>query len=316
MKKSINIQKQSFVFWLFGLLLLVSPLMASAIGQTTDPIVIDNALRGGEFQKTMIVVNNDNENVEVKLSAEGQIAGWTKFYLPSDLKNPIQEFSLEKDVQANIVVVFTVPKDTANGDYTGFVGAGRKIGASTASKDESSVSVEQKINRDVTIKVTDKEVVKLLVSVIPEKYDVKSGENLSVRFIYDNQSNVAMSPQIQFRIKQNDKTVYNAIFPYPDGEDLVRPLAQHEIPALKIPTSGLASGRYIAEMDFFHNGKSVATQDFKFTVGSGSVLGAFEISSIGYWIIAPIVLVIAAILLGLFLIIRMKKKNTISGEIV
>ena len=300
---------------ILGLFLIV-PVVVLAIGQTTDPIVIENALRGGEFQKTMIVLNNDGEKVEVKFSASGQIAGWTKFYLPGDLKNSIQEFSLEKDAQANIVVVFSVPSDAANGDYSGFVGAGKKIGPAQENKNESSVSVEQRIDRAVKIKVTDQETVNLLVSVIPETYDVKSGENLSVRFIYDNQSNVALKPQIQFRIKKDDKVVYNAIFPYPDGEDSVRPLAQHEIPAVKIPTTELADGRYIAEMEFLHNGQSIATQDFKFTIGGGSVLGAQEFNLTNYWVSVPLALVIAAIVLGIFFLVKKNWQNKRSGDIL
>ncbi|MDO8669376.1 MAG: hypothetical protein Q7K65_03730 [Candidatus Buchananbacteria bacterium] len=307
--------KRTLIFGVIGLFLAL-PMIVLAIGQTTNPIIIDNALRGGEFQETLIIINNDGENVEVKLSVEGQTASWTKFYLPGDLKNPIESFSLEKDGQANIVVVFSVPQDTANGDYIGFVGAGKKVGTPSENKNESSVSVEQKINREVKIKVTDKETIKLLVSVIPETFDVKSGENLSVRFIYDNQSNVALKPQIQFRIRKADQTVYNAIFPYPDGDDPVRSLAQHEISALKIPTTGLADGKYLAEIEFLHNGQAILSQNFKFSIVSGSVLGAYDINLTNYWVSVPLGLVIVAILVVIFLIIGHKRKNKIGGQAV
>ncbi len=285
-------------------LFLALPVMVLAIGQTTGPIVIDNALRGSEIQETMIIINNDREDVEVKLSVEGQTAQWTKFYLPSDLKNSIESFPLKKDAQENIVVVFSVPSDTANGDYTGYVGAGKKIENKNENKNESSVSVEQKINRLVEIKVTDTEIISLLVSVIPEKYDIKKGENLLVRFIFDNQSNIALKPQIQFKIKNSDKVVYNAIFLYPDGEDAVRSLAQHEIPALEIPTTGLKDGKYVAEIDFLHNNQAIFTKSFKFTVGSGSVLGASAINLSNYWLSIPLAIILAAVLLAISFLIK------------
>lgn len=313
MKKTVNLSKSSPIFWLVGLFLLISPVAVLAIGQTTDPIVIENALRGVELQQEMIIINNDNENVEVKLSADGQIAAWTKFYLASDLKNPIQSFPLEKDGQANVAVVFSVPQDTANGEYVGFIGAGKKVGDQAAKENESSVSVEQRINREVKIKVTDKETINLVVSVIPETYDVRSGQNLSVRFIFDNQSNVALKPQIQFRIKNDSQTVYNAIFPYPDGEDAVRALSQHEIPALKIPTTGLANGRYIAEMDFIHNGQVIANQSFKFSIGSGSVLGASAMNLTNLWVSVPLAIVLAGLLVGISFTIRRIRQNKGSG---
>ena len=38
-------------------LFLALPVMVLAIGQTTGPIVIDNALRGSEIQETMIIIS-------------------------------------------------------------------------------------------------------------------------------------------------------------------------------------------------------------------------------------------------------------------
>lgn len=300
--------KQLAVFY-FILSILVAPSLVFAIGQVTSPIVIDNALRSGEYQERMIIVNNEKEKAEVKLSAEGQTASWTKFYLLSDLKTPIQTLTMEKGTNLTLAVVFSVPADAANGEYKGYIGAGKKAGSIAGSESGSSVSVEQKINREVTIKVTDKEEINLLVSVIPESYDVRTGKNLSVRFIYDNQSNVALRPQISFRIKNSSKIFYESIFPYPSDEDSVRALAQHEIPALNIATSDLASGKYIAEMEFLHNGQSIAAKSFKFNVGSGSVLGAMDINLSGLWPVAGLALILAAAFLAMALIVRKVIKN-------
>ena len=38
-------------------IIALTPFKTIGIGQTTDPIVIENALRGNEYQETMIIIN-------------------------------------------------------------------------------------------------------------------------------------------------------------------------------------------------------------------------------------------------------------------
>lgn len=268
----------------FMLLIIVVffPKVVFGIGQTTDPIVIKDAIRGKEYQETMIVINTERQDAKISLTAEGQVGAWTKFYKQDDLKNAITETSMKAGESRNIIVVFKVPSDAPNGEYSGFVSAIKK-GSEMSSKDNTSgASVSQKIDRKVAITVSDKENVLFEVSVIPKTYDLKKDELLSIRLVYDNRGNVSIAPQAQIKIKslqengRENKTVYSSIFPYPEDQAPVKAGAVFEIPALEIPTSKLEKGKYLVEMSFLQNGKQYFEKKFNFTMDldSGTVLGA------------------------------------------
>ena len=281
-----------------------SPLAVLAIGQVTEPINITNALRGGEYQSELIVVNTENKQVTVQFSAEGQIADWTKFYLPTDLKNTIATTTtIAADTNLNVYAVFSVPQDTPNGEYKGLVSVIRLPDAA-ASQDQSYATIAQKIDREVTIKVSDQEVINLNVSVIPKTYDLKTGEALSVRFIYDNQSNISLSPSIEFKIKKDDKTIYNVIYPYPENEPAVRPNAQHEIPTIEIPTNNWVNGKYLAELKFLRGDKVILEKQFSFSLGSIEAVSASKLTDFFknnlIWLLWLIVLILMAAIVALF----------------
>jgi uncharacterized membrane protein len=89
-----------------------------------------------------------------------------------------------------------VPQDTPNGEYNG------EIFITQAPKDKSkegtsSVSIFQRVGREVKIVVTDKEITKIDTTLIPEKYDIKIGEPLKIKVIYENQGNISLKPDLQ-----------------------------------------------------------------------------------------------------------------------
>ncbi len=313
----------------FALLAVVAffPQGAFGIGQTTDPIVIKDAMRGKEYQENMIVINTEKEDAKIGLTADGQIGGWAKFYAQDDLKNVITETSMKAGESRNIIVVFTAPSDAPNGEYNGFVSAIKK-GIEMSSKDTSGVSVSQKIDRKVVITVSDKENVLFEVSVIPKTYDLKKDELLSIRLVYDNRGNVSITPQAQIKIKslqddgRENKTVYSSIFPYPEDQAPVKAGAIYEIPAIEIPTNKFEKGKYLVEMNFLENGKAVFEKKFNFTMDmlDGSVLGAkasvADVNAVGskstngnLIAVAAFVLAVTAIILFIIKKLSLKKNN-------
>lgn len=258
--------------WLLSLSIIL-PLPALAFGQMTQPINITNAMRGQKINQELIIVNSDNKQIGVSFSAEGQIKDWVQFYQPKDLKTAVTTATIPAKSNLNMIAIIAVPDGVANGEYTGVISATNALDKDL-NNDKASASLSQKIDRQVTVKVTDKENIKLAVSVIPENYDVALNEALKIRIIYDNQSNINLNPQISFKIKQGDQTVYNVIYPYPDGEETVNSMGQHEIPALSIPTTSLSKGKYLAQLQFMRGDQVLAEEEFGFSVGSNrAVLG-------------------------------------------
>lgn len=247
--------------------LFVFPQMAFGIGQTTDPIIIDNALRGQTFQKEVIIVNTEKTESVIEITAEGDIAEWTKFFDKNDLESPITELNMEAGATKNILAEIAIPEDVKNGEYLGSIGVTKKSENKISS--ESSASVAQKINRRVEIKVSDVENISIKVSVIPEKYDLEEKESIKIRLIYDNQGNVAVKPDMNVKIKKDDKTLFSITYPFSEEIGPIKPGAVSEVPGIEIPTTTLEKGNYAAEIDFIVDQKTISTENFKFSIGAG-----------------------------------------------
>lgn len=250
----------------FGLLLAL-PLGARAIGQITDPIHLTNALREKTYDETLTVVNTDSSASLLQLGAEGDIAQWVSFYRSAPAAESISELEVPAKTSLNLIARFTVPRGTPNGKYQGVVSVSKQMADLESSSEESGNSVSQRIDREVTIEVRDQEEVVFDVSLIPEKFDLVPGELLKIGVIYDNRSNIAISPQIHMKIMQGEDTLYSAIFPYPENAAPVGPNSLFEIPALEIPTSNLGNGKYEALFTLSQGDSYALDKDFTFSLG-------------------------------------------------
>lgn len=292
-----------------------------AIGQITEPIVIKDALRGQEASTMLTLLNSEYKEVKYGLRAEGQIADWASFFSVDDknFENPITEIEMPSDQYTNVNVRFKIPDDTPNGEYTGellvFLASSGELKG-----EETSVNVSQEIGRDVTITVTDKEVIKLQTSFIPLTYDVQQGKPLKIRVLYDNQGNIAVEPDLQLKITKNGRTVYNAIFPYPELEEAVRAYTNKEISPIEWQTIGQENGNYTAELKVILNGQEIQSSSFKFLIGhfqnnmwigAVSFLGGGNLA-VGWFVIGGILLILAII----FDILRKKGVNFSKGKLI
>lgn len=290
---------------------------AGALGQITEPIVIKSAMRGQSVTAVLTILNSESDKIKVDLKAEGQIAGWASFYDINDKKmaNPISQLLLPVKAYQDAVVKFEIPKDAANGVYTGVV-AVTTVPETDASKTESQSTVNQRVDREVSITVSDKEIIALNVSVIPASYDLATGKPLKIRLIYDNQGNVAIKPDVQLKISRDGQPIYNAIFPYPENEEAVRPQQIKELPApIEWSTASQPSGKYQAEIKVLVNGQTVKENSFRFSVGmvtlsAGGLLAAVAAIgrgnlTLGWLIIGGILIVIA----GIFILFNKRIKS-------
>lgn len=286
-----------------------------AIGMMTEPIVIKDILRGQETFATLTLLNSENKEVTYGLKAEGQIASWETFYKVDDIKleNPITEIKMPAGKFVDVKVKFSVPKDMPNGKYEGAVLA-FLASSGEVKNEEASVSVSQQVSRDVTITVTDKETIQLKATFIPAAYDVQQGKPLKIRVLYDNQGNIAIKPDLQLKITKAGSTIYNAIFPYPEGEEAVRALATKEIPSIEWQTTGQEHGNYKAELIVSLNGKEMQKESVSFSIGyfKYDFLGA--ISMIGGGNLTAVWFVIGLIFVVLAVILAILNKKGVNSE--
>ena len=239
------------------------------IGQMTKPIVVENALRGEEFSAVLTLINSENKEVPYGLEATGKIKDWASFYAIEDksFENPITRVQILPESKIKAIVKFAIPIDVSNGTYSG------EVVVVSVSDDDSeigkvSTTVLQRVGRKVSITVTDEEVVELDTTIIPLNYRVGKNEPLKIKIIHHNQGNVSIEPDIQLKITKRGETVFNAIFPYPEDENPVRPLERKVMSSLiEWPTAGQSSGQYKAEMTVLLDGEVIKKSDFRFNVG-------------------------------------------------
>ena len=317
MKKIIFL---SIIILLFSFAFIQS---VSAIGQTTKPIIIKDVLRDQEFTTELQMVNSEDKEAVYQLKAEGQIATWASFYGISDkdLKNPIQEIKIPAKSRVRAIVKFLIPSDAHNGEYKGevvIISAGSDIQQQDGN---ASVNVLDRIGREVSIIVTDKEIIDLQATVIPSKYGVNNGDALKIKINYYNNGNVAMAPDVQLKILKDGSAIFNAIFSYPESEQPIKPKERKSLSYVQWSTSGQENGSYRAEVQVLYNGKVIAENSFKFSIGyfqnsiwisAVSFLGGGNLV-FGWFVLAGILLA-AAILFDIF-----RKKgiiNIIKGQAI
>lgn len=286
----------------------LAPLKTQAIGQISKPIVIKDALRGNSYQEEIVVFNTESVDLKIGLSAEGDIKNWVEFYKLDDKENSISEVEIKAKNNLKINAVIRISESAPNGEYKGLISATSKPDA-LASSTDSQVVMAQKIDRPVTITVSDNQLIKFNVSVIPNSYDLAKDEPLSVRIIYDNQGNIDINPQIQVKIKKDGQTIHNVIYPYPENTNAVIPNSRQEIEPIVLQTTGYAKGRYVAEFDFLIGNESKLHKQFAFSSGiynRVSVLGVFKSFNRGNFFNA-IVLAGLLIIIGMAVILPKQK---------
>lgn len=297
---------------------VILPQTVFGIGQVTKPIVIENALRGQEATATLDLFNSKDTEAPYGLSAEGEIAEWTSFYEITDknLENPITEVQIPPKSYLKVKAKFTVPEDMPNGEYSG------KVYIFFAPvKDEKTgemkIAVSQRVGREVSIIVTDNEIIQFDTAIIPLKYSVKKDEPLEIKIIHTNQGNVTVKPDVKLKITKDDKTIFNAVFPYPEDEKAVRSSERKTMPLIEWQTTGQEIGRYQVEVDVLYNGEVVKNDSFGFSItepeesvalDSNRYLGFFASigggnTAVGYLLVGGLILALS------FVIIKKRPKR-------
>lgn len=264
-----NSLKRQFLMSFFILISFLITLPALAIGQLTSPIVIEEALRGQTFEQSLSIFNTEDISVIADLQAEGDIRDWASFYMRDDLETRIESLDLEPNKRQGVVVKFSIPEDTPNSEYKGLISVLQRPGEA-ATTSQVQATLQQKISRQVTIKVTDQELIDFTADVISETFSVEPGEPFRFRIAYTNLGNVAIKPQAQVKIAQADKVFYNAILPYPEDEEGVKPLQTKELPTMEALTTGAVEGKARAEFAFLHNNETIDEKSVRFGIGTAA----------------------------------------------
>ncbi len=278
-----------------------------AIGLASNPIELDDVLRGQEIRDELRMQNSGKESVEYSLSASGDISGWVTFYEDSNYSIPITKVKVAAESKGRVYLTIRVPDDVPNGKYEG----GLSIKHNPSGEDQTSQAstiVSQKATREVFLEVTDNEIVDFDVSVTPQTYTLKENEPLKVNAFYYNKGNISVKPDLQVKVKKDGKILFNVLFPYPEDEESVKPLVSKTI-STDLPMGGLELGEYRVAAEVSLNGEVVHKDDFSFIIESATDSGNdSDIKDTGADMM-KYALVVGAVLIILFLAIVLVKKS-------
>jgi len=104
-------------------LVLLAPAGARAASFAMGPasLEIADAVRGGEYQKTIFVKYVNGSSTVVQFSTRGDISGWVSFYAASDPTAPTNSASALGGEWTYITAKFKIPDDAPIGKVTGTI---------------------------------------------------------------------------------------------------------------------------------------------------------------------------------------------------
>ena len=242
------------------------PMLASATGILSEPIEIENARRGQTHWEDLLLMNSDGKEIIFELSAEGILANWVEFYSADNTKDPITKIAVAPNTNLGIKAKFSIPDNVANGKYQGQLISKTAVSPREMSGD-AVMNIVKRFGRDVSITVTDNQILDFNTIFIPVSYSVAQGDVFRVRMIHENHGNVDIKPNVELRISQNGEEIFKAVFPYPDNDDQIQPNERKEIEnQIEWRTKGYDLGNYDVTLSTFHDDKLNQKEEFMISI--------------------------------------------------
>ncbi|MFZ3074329.1 MAG: hypothetical protein WA093_04360 [Minisyncoccales bacterium] len=291
------------------------PAVMEAVGIMANPIDVQNARSGQTYWDELLFMNPENDSVSFDLSAEGPITEWTTFYSKDDLKTPITRLIVPARTNLAAKVKIEIPEKTPNDMYFG-----KLIGITSTSQEESSsknlVQIRQKLDRDITITVTNNQIVQFTTIFIPLEYSIDKNKPFVVKVIHENAGNIDIAPNVELRVSKEGKDIFKSIFPYPDGLEPIQPNSRKEIIDQVVwQTKGYDSGEYDISLSACIDNSACQKDEFPISIGYNKNTGllslalakAFSGNMIYIWVIG-MGAVLIAVLVGLKSLKNKKQK--------
>jgi hypothetical protein len=250
--------------------IVCQPVSAAGIAVGPSSQTIENALRGGSFERSLTIFNPSDMGFDVVLKTEGSAKDWIKF---SAIDEEIQKVYAPKKGQIPVLLRVKVPDDVANGRYTAKV----VVETVPGEKVPGSVGMVLQATSALEITVTDVERVSGEVMSIVVR-DTEVDIPLGVEVGFKNTGNVVVTPEITAVISR-DGTVIDTIS---EAKTPVRPTFTERI-VVHWPNEGLAAGTYQADVTVSLRGAVLTEEGRTFAIlPLGSLTRQGELTDLGY----------------------------------
>jgi hypothetical protein len=247
------------IITLLILTVMVQPVLAIGIGISPSEININNGFKGVEYEKSLAIFNTGQEQANFSLSVEGNISDWVSFYKSDNLSSNITNISIPKEDKASLVVVFSVPNDAANGNYSGILNV-YSVPSTNASQGSQSQMVVG-ASSHVMINVTGDQILQGEVTGINIE-DTEVEYPLKTNVLFKNTGNVIASPKIESKFLNGDKEIGNLV----NDSARIKPTGINEKIVTEWDTHGQTPGNYTSNVVVSLNGQILKSENISFTI--------------------------------------------------
>jgi len=258
---------------LIALVLLMFPSTVSAAKLAIAPseLKITDALRGGEYERTVAVFADENANITFRI--EGVAREWISLYKLDNLTTPVEKISIGEEGRSYILVRVKVPLDISNGIYAATVNA--ETVPVEIENVEAGVVLRAKMS--ITIEVTGTQVLAGVVEYITTS-DTEVNFPLRIRVKFRNTGNVIAKPEINTAITKNGTFIDN--FTHADTEIKV---GAADIISVEWDTTGKENGDYVANVTVSLGGEVLAAENLQFKLlPTGTLSRRGELTELKY----------------------------------
>jgi hypothetical protein len=222
-------------------------------------MTISDALKGGSYERTITVFNTGDEAGTFMLIVEGECSEWISFYAEDDMTTPLTEVAIPAGGKAKIRVIFDIPEDIANADYTSTIYA-QSIPKESSGTEGAAAQAVIRIPSKITIDVTGTQILKGTVKSITTT-DTEIDYPLKIKVEFKNEGNVIAKPKIAVTITKDgelvDSFVHDETGIKVDSGDTIKVLWN---------TTGQEIGDYTADVEVSLGDEVLANKNLPFKI--------------------------------------------------
>jgi len=240
------------------LFILAFPLAVAAAGLGVGPakIEISDALRGGEYKRTISIKYIGEGESILKLNAAGDVSDWVSFYERGGSTTPIESVTALAGEWTYAIVQFNIPDDCPVGSATGTLYV-ESVPPEDSEHGGVTVGLQGKV--DVSITVTGTQILAGDVTSISAT-DIEVGYPLRVDVHFRNTGNVVATPQVDVAITKDGAAIGSFTF----AETEVKPESSETI-CVEWDTADRELGEYLADVAVSLR-DVIATQELTFDI--------------------------------------------------
>lgn len=249
---------------LMGFVLAVSCSTVQAIGLGVSPasFTVPDALKGGEYERTITAFNTADDEGDFELSATGPGSEWITFYSAEDPETPVTSIHIKGHDKQRILVRIKIAEDTANMAYTPTI----YVQSVPPELEGAEGAVAQAVLRmpvRATIQVTGTQILKGTVKSI-RTANTEIDYPLKIKVGFENEGNVIARPKIEVAVTKagGGELVDSFVYVHETG---IKPDKTDTI-TVKWNTTGRATGDYAANVAVSLGEELLATKELPFKV--------------------------------------------------